>query len=219
MLGRHSPAKGGKIAPVRSSSALVLSSTNANRERIYVQQPPIAASGYSSQAMNPHYPHTERKTETRVCSDCHLSAEGDNNAILAQTLMLGTKFIDFVGFNAWVGGEGRGARRGVFGGSRGGRKEDGALRRLAVAPHLHHAEAGLQHLEHGHLHAPRAGGRPLPELGDFRGQEARGRRAVVGHVPPAEQRPRERLRPGPRPGDASSMARPWRAAPRPARRG
>ena len=106
MLGRHSPAKGGKIAPVRSSSALVLSSTNANRERIYVQQPPIAASGYSSQAMNPHYPHTERKTETRVCSDCHLSAERDNNAILAQTLMLGTKFIDFVGFNAWVGGEG-----------------------------------------------------------------------------------------------------------------
>jgi hypothetical protein len=106
MLGRHSPAKGGKIAPVRSSSALVLSSTNANRERIYVQQPPIAASGYSSQAMNPHYPHTERKTETRVCSDCHLSADGDNNAILAQTLMLGTKYIDFVGFNAWVGGEG-----------------------------------------------------------------------------------------------------------------
>jgi hypothetical protein len=106
MLGRHSPAKGGKIAPVRSSSALVLSSTNSSRERIYVQQPPIAASGFSSQAMNPHYPHTERKTETRVCSDCHLSADGDNNAILAQTLMLGTKFIDFVGYHAYVGGAG-----------------------------------------------------------------------------------------------------------------
>jgi hypothetical protein len=106
MLGLHSPAKGGKVAPVRSTSALVLSSTNANRERIYVQQPPIASSGYSSQAMNPHYPHTERKTETRVCSDCHLSSEGDNNAILAQTLMLGTKFIDFVGFHAYVGGAG-----------------------------------------------------------------------------------------------------------------
>jgi len=106
MIGRHSPAKGGKIAPVRSTSALVLSSTNANRERIYVQQPPIAASGYSSQAMNPHYPHTERKTETRVCSDCHLAKRGDNNAIVAQTLMLGTKFIDFIGLNAWVGGAG-----------------------------------------------------------------------------------------------------------------
>ena len=39
---------------------LVVSSTNANREHIYIQQPPIAASGYSSQAFNPHYPHTER---------------------------------------------------------------------------------------------------------------------------------------------------------------
>jgi hypothetical protein len=106
MIGRHSPAKGGKIAPVRSTSALVLSSTNANRERISVQQPPVSASGYSSQAMNPHYPHTERKTETRVCSDCHLSREGDNNAILAQTLMLGTKYIDLVGFHAYVGGAG-----------------------------------------------------------------------------------------------------------------
>ncbi len=41
---------------------------------IYVQQAPIAASGFSSQAFNPHYPHTERKTETKTCTDCHLSA-------------------------------------------------------------------------------------------------------------------------------------------------
>ncbi len=104
MLGRRGPAEGFRIAPVRSSSALVLSSTNANRERIYVQQPPIAASGYSSQAMNPHYPHTERKTETRTCSDCHLARAGDNNAIMAQTLGQGTQFINFLGLNAWVGG-------------------------------------------------------------------------------------------------------------------
>jgi hypothetical protein len=103
MLGWRGPSEGGKLAPVRSSSALVLSSTNANRERIYVQQPPIAASGYSSQAMNAHYPHTERKTETKTCSDCHLSKEGDNNAIVAQTLGFGTQFINFAGLNAWVG--------------------------------------------------------------------------------------------------------------------
>ena len=103
LLGRRGPSKGNKIAPVRSSSALVLSSTNANRERIYIQQPPIAASGFSSQAFNPHYPHTERKTETKTCSDCHLSTTGDNNAIMAQLLMLGTNFVNFVGFNAWVG--------------------------------------------------------------------------------------------------------------------
>ena len=105
MLGLRGPTEGGKVAPVRSSSALVLSSTNANRERIYVQQPPIAASGYSSQAMNPHFPHTERKTETKGCTDCHLAASGNNNAIVAQTLGLGTQFMNLLGFHAWVGTE------------------------------------------------------------------------------------------------------------------
>ncbi|KGK01527.1 hypothetical protein ND16A_2981 [Thalassotalea sp. ND16A] len=105
MLGRRGDINGGKIAPLRSSSALVLSSTNANREKIYVQQPPIAASGYSSQAINPHFAHTVRKQETRVCSDCHLAKNGDNNAIMAQTLGFGTDFIDFIGYHAYVGGE------------------------------------------------------------------------------------------------------------------
>lgn len=103
MLGKRAPYKGGKYAPVRSSSALVLSSTNANRERIYIQQPPIASSGFSSQAFNPHFPHTVRKTETKGCSDCHLSADGANNTTMAQTLGLGTEFIDFVGRHLWVG--------------------------------------------------------------------------------------------------------------------
>jgi LVIVD repeat len=106
MLAKREPHKGGKFAPARSTSALILSSTNSSREKIYIQQPPIAASGYSSQAFNPHFPHTERKTETKTCSDCHLSKDNDNNAIMAQTLMYGTNFINFVGYNAWVGGEG-----------------------------------------------------------------------------------------------------------------
>lgn len=102
-LGKHGPVKGGKVAPIRSSSALVLSSTNSNRERIYIQQPPISASGYSSQAFAPHYPHTERKEETKTCTDCHVSKAGDNNAIMAQLLLQGTNFVNFIGFNAWVG--------------------------------------------------------------------------------------------------------------------
>jgi hypothetical protein len=81
----------------------VLSSTNINRERLYIQQPPIAASGFSSQAFAPHYPHTERKTETKTCSDCHVNRDNDNNAIMAQLLLQGTNFVNFVGFNAWVG--------------------------------------------------------------------------------------------------------------------
>lgn len=104
-LGRHGEIKGGKIAPVRSSSALVLSSTNSNRERIYIQQPPISAAGFSSQAFAPHYPHTERRGETKTCTDCHLSQQNDNNAIMAQLLLQGTDFVDFLGFNAYVGGE------------------------------------------------------------------------------------------------------------------
>lgn len=103
MLGKREPSSGGRVAPVRSTSALVLSSTNANREKIYIQQPPISASGFSSQAFNPHYPHTERKTETKNCTDCHLSEDNDNNAILAQTLGLGTQYIDFLGYYAWLG--------------------------------------------------------------------------------------------------------------------
>ncbi len=105
-LGRRGPGKGGKIAPVRSTSALVLSSTNANREKIYVQQPPIASSGYSSQAFNPHFPHTVRKTETKECDDCHVSDANDNNAIMAQLLMQGTNFINLLGYHAYAGGEG-----------------------------------------------------------------------------------------------------------------
>src|SRR5258708_3792517 len=103
MLGRRGPVDGGKVAPVRSSSALVVSSTNANRGHVYVQQPPVSASGYSSQAFNPHYPHTERTTETKTCDDCHLSAANDNNAIMAQLLLQGTNFVNLVGHYAWLG--------------------------------------------------------------------------------------------------------------------
>ncbi len=106
LLGVREPSAGGKIAPLRSSSALVLSSTNANREHIYVQQAPISASGFSSQAFNPHYPHTERKTETKTCTDCHLSQANDNNAIMAQLLAQGTNYINFIGYDAYVGGAG-----------------------------------------------------------------------------------------------------------------
>ena len=105
-LGKHMTTKGKQTAPVRSTSALVLSSTNINRERIYIQQPPVSGIGFSSQAFAPHFPHTVRKTETKTCSDCHLSAKDDNNAIMSQLLLLGTNFVNFVGLNAWTGLEG-----------------------------------------------------------------------------------------------------------------
>ena len=64
-IGKHGDTKGNIIVPVRSSSALILSSTDINRQKIYIQQPPTAASGYSSQAFAPHFPHTVQPIETR----------------------------------------------------------------------------------------------------------------------------------------------------------
>jgi hypothetical protein len=89
--------------PVRSSSALILSSMDVSRAKIYVQQPPIASSGHSSQAFAPHFPHTVRTKETKGCSDCHVSEAKDNNAIMTQTLLFGTQFVNFLGYYAYVG--------------------------------------------------------------------------------------------------------------------
>jgi len=102
MLCVNGTTKGNKVAPARSSSALLLSSRNANREQIYNQQPPISAPGYSSQAFNPHFPHAVRKTETKTCTDCHVSEKNDNNAWMAQVLLHGTNFVNFIGKYAYV---------------------------------------------------------------------------------------------------------------------
>jgi hypothetical protein len=106
MLGLDSTAKRNRIAPVRSSSAIVVSSQNANREWIYHQEQTISSEGYSGQAFNPHYPHTVRTRETRACTDCHVSRENDNNAWMAQLLLQGTNFVNFFGRYVYVG-EGR----------------------------------------------------------------------------------------------------------------
>jgi hypothetical protein len=103
MLGRDSSVKQGKIAPVRSSSAVVVGSANANREWVYSQQQTISSDGYSGQAFNPHFPHAVRTTETRQCSDCHLSESNDNNAWMAQLLLQGTNFVNFLGRYVYVG--------------------------------------------------------------------------------------------------------------------
>src|SRR5437016_651904 len=70
--------------------------------RTYVQQPPISAPGYSSQAFNPHVPHTVRAKETQGCGSCHVTKENDNNAWMAQLLLQGTNFVNFIGRYAWV---------------------------------------------------------------------------------------------------------------------
>jgi hypothetical protein len=102
MLGVDGTATGHKVAPVRSSSALLVSSQNQNREWIYSQQQTVSAEGFAGQTFNTHVPHTVRAKETKDCSDCHVSKDNDNNAWLAQTLLQGTNFVNFMGRYVYV---------------------------------------------------------------------------------------------------------------------
>ncbi|HEU4766971.1 MAG TPA: hypothetical protein VFS77_06335, partial [Pyrinomonadaceae bacterium] len=102
MLGRDGTVTGKRVAPVRSSSAVLVSSQNQNREWIYSQQQTTSAEGFAGQAFNTHVPHTVRSTETKQCSDCHVSANNDNNAWLAQLLLQGTNFVNFMGRYVYV---------------------------------------------------------------------------------------------------------------------
>ena len=102
MLGRDGTVTGNRVAPVRSSSAVLVSSQNQNREWIYSQQQTTSAEGFAGQAFNTHVPHTVRATETKTCTDCHVSASNDNNAWLAQLLLQGTNFVNFMGRYVYV---------------------------------------------------------------------------------------------------------------------
>jgi hypothetical protein len=81
-----------------------VSSYNNLREQIYVQQQTISAEGFSGIAFSTNVPHTvSGHGTTKMCTDCHLSKNDDNNAIMAQLFMHGTGFMNFMGRFAWVG--------------------------------------------------------------------------------------------------------------------
>src|SRR6266853_719029 len=102
MLGVDGTVTGHRIAPARSSCAVLVSSQNANREWLYYQQQTISSPGLSGQAFSTFVPHTVRARETKQCSDCHLSAANDNNAWMAQLLLQGTNFMNFMGRYIYV---------------------------------------------------------------------------------------------------------------------
>ena len=105
MLGVDGTATGHRVAPVRSSSAILVSSQNQSREWIYSQQQTVSAEGYAGQTFNTHVPHTVRSKETKDCEDCHVSKENNNNAWLAQTYLQGTNFVNFMGRYVYVAAE------------------------------------------------------------------------------------------------------------------
>jgi hypothetical protein len=122
MLARDGDVTGNKINPARSSCAVHVSSFNTNRDAIYVQQQTISADGLSGIAFSTNVPHTVRggpphgkeglpkyeeallpgRSETKMCTDCHISRHEDNNAIMAQLLMQGTGYTNFMGRYCWV---------------------------------------------------------------------------------------------------------------------
>jgi hypothetical protein len=103
-LGIDATYKNHRLAVLRSSSAVIVGSQNAQREWVYSQQQTVSAEGYSGQSYNPHFPHTTSgKGTTKNCTDCHLSKQNDNNAWMTSLLGFGTGTVNFFGRYAYVG--------------------------------------------------------------------------------------------------------------------
>ena len=97
---------------MRSACAVLVSSQNQSRSWNYYMQQTVSAEGFSGQAFSTFVPHTVRAKETKQCTDCHVSADGDNNAWMANVLLQGTNFMNFMGHNVWVA-DGKGGIEGV----------------------------------------------------------------------------------------------------------
>jgi hypothetical protein len=154
MLARDGDVTNNRIGPARSSCAVHVGSYNGNRESIYVQQQTISACGMSGIAFSTNVPHTVRgKDGTKQCTDCHVSAKNDNNAIMGQLLMQGTGYLNFIGRYAWVAAGDHGLEavevterdepQAVFGST---------LHKLAFPDHYaeHEERHGKLHISHEH---------------------------------------------------------------------
>ena len=102
MLGVDGTVTRNRIAPTRSTCAVVVSSQNANRDWLYYMQQTISAEGFSGFGFSSYYPHTVRAKETKTCTSCHVSEAGDNNAWMAQLLMQGTNLVNMMGRYVYV---------------------------------------------------------------------------------------------------------------------
>ena len=101
-LGIDGTVTGNRVAPVRSACAVLVSSQNNDRDWLYYQQQTISSEGFSGQAFSTFVPHTVRAKETKGCTDCHVSRANDNNAWMAQLLLQGTNFMNFMGRYVFV---------------------------------------------------------------------------------------------------------------------
>jgi hypothetical protein len=102
MLGIDGTVTHHRVAPARSTCAVIVSSQNANREWLYYMQQTVSAEGFAGTAFSTFVPHTVRSKETKACDDCHLTKANDNNAWLAQVLLQGTNLVNFMGRYIYV---------------------------------------------------------------------------------------------------------------------
>lgn len=166
MIARDGLATGNKINPARSSCAIHVTSYNGNRETIYHQQQTISGSGMSGIAFSTNVPHTVRgahhdwektigpgMSETKMCSDCHVSNKNDNNAIMAQLLMHGTNYTNFMGRYCWVAAGEHGFEAAIVTEQHEPQAVIGStLHEVAFPKHFEEHVAGGRELEHAHEH-------------------------------------------------------------------
>lgn len=173
MLAKDGDVTGNRTGPARSSCAVHVGSYNGNRDSIYVQQQTISADGLSGIAFSSNVPHTVRggpardkngrylhpeaylpgRGETKSCTDCHVSKNEDNNAIMAQLLMQGTGFVNFMGRYCWVAAKERGLHGVVVTEQEEPQAVIGSLLHRFAFPDFfrRHHDHGYQ-LEHAHEH-------------------------------------------------------------------
>jgi hypothetical protein len=169
MLGKDSTAKDNRLAVLRSSSAMVVGSQGANREWLYTQQQTVSAEGYSGQAFNPHFAHTTSGVgTTKNCTDCHLSEDNDNNAVMTQLLGFGTGTVNFFGRFAYVGTDDHGLNAVVW--------TERTEPQAAIGSHLHkyaYPDFYQQHLSNNsvlktaHHHHAKGGALDLQLRGEY----------------------------------------------------
>jgi hypothetical protein len=168
MLAHDGTVTGQRIGPARSACAIHVGSYNQNRESIYVQQQTISGEGMSGIAFSSNVPHTVRGGpgleyedgsfrpgihETKSCTDCHVSQNNDNNALMAQLLMLGTGYTNFIGRYCWVAAGEHGLEAVVV------TEQDepqavigSTLHKLAYPDHYHQHQHNGAMLQHAHEH-------------------------------------------------------------------
>lgn len=103
ILGVNGTVQRNRVSPARAASGVIASAHDGNRACVVHQRQTVSAEGFAGHAFTTNPPHTVTKGKlTKQCTDCHVSAAGDNNTKISQVLGLGVHSYDFVGRYAFI---------------------------------------------------------------------------------------------------------------------